>query len=108
MANLRVTLKAEAAAQALAAITGEEPHIIYGPDYARVYWSTDQQARLQAKFARGLDVAASKAMTPTAPGEVRVDYAPIVNPVIARRTAPLAIVVAVGLVGLGFLLGRKL
>jgi hypothetical protein len=91
--NLRV-LKSQGLAFAIKTATGENPTVTEYPDYSELTFDEDQVKRLKTKLR--------DALKPGAPGDVRVDLAPVVVPVVLEKVAPIAII---GIVGI-YLLGR--
>jgi hypothetical protein len=107
MNHFQLTIRAEATAETLAHITGQRPTISYGPDFARLYWTPDQQKQLTSVLVGQIDRAAAGALKPGNPGPIRVEYGPIVNAAMARRAGPPLLAVSLALIGLGWYIGRR-
>jgi hypothetical protein len=95
MANtpLRV-IKSQGTALAIKAATGEMPLVTDYENYTTLSFSPEQIKNLRVKLKSAMNAA---------PGEVRVDFAPIITPVVLEKIAPLALL---GLLGV-YLLGRQ-
>ncbi len=108
--NLSLSIKAEGAAAALKAVTGERPVVSYEPGgYAKLYWDPNQIARLQGKVDQRLTQGVTMALAPAQPpkaGDLVVDWGPVVNPVLMRKALPAAIGLGLGVLAVGFVLGR--
>lgn len=86
-------LKSQGIAFAIKTATGENPIVSDYPDYSELAFDPEQVKRLREKLRGALSAA---------PGDVRVDLAPVVVPVVLEKVAPLAIA---GLLA-AYLLGR--
>jgi hypothetical protein len=93
MSNDMRTLKSQGIAFAIKTATGEQPIISDYPDYSKLSFDPEQVKRLREKL---------KSAISSAPGDVRIDLAPVFVPVALEKLAPFAIA---GLLG-AYLLGR--
>jgi hypothetical protein len=94
MASLDIVGKAEALSLALERAFNVEPSIEYGSNYARIYYQPDRLKKVQAIIY--------KMANDREPGSIRVDWFPIITPIALQKGVPYII----GLVGLGYLLGK--
>lgn len=94
--NVVTRLKAEGIALALEKLTGQEPIIQDNETYYSLYWTNAQQAEiletLNEKFASGGE------------SEIRVEWFPVVRPVVIKKALPYAI----GIFAAGFIIGKIL
>lgn len=86
-------IKSQGLSLAIKAATGESPSVFDYPEYAELSFNPEQVKRLRQKLRSALSAA---------PGDVRIDMAPVVVPVVLEKVAPLAIA---GLLA-AYLLGR--
>lgn len=86
-------LKSQGLSLAIKAATGETPIISDYTDYSELSFDPEQVKRLRQKLHAALSAA---------PGDVRIDLAPVIVPVVLKKIAPLAIA---GMLGI-YLLGR--
>lgn len=95
MASITSISKAQGIGFALQQITGQEPSYAYEPDYVRVYFEPDRLQLVQKKLEQ---------MASSGPGDVRIDWMPIVLPYAVKKAALPVIGVALA----GFILGKML
>lgn len=86
-------IKSQGLALAIKAATGENPTVTDYPDFSELTFDEDQVKRLRQKLKSALSAA---------PGDVRVDLAPVITPVVLEKVIPLAVI---GLLG-AYVLGR--
>lgn len=91
MATLQTAIKGEALAAALERITGERPFVRYVGSTARLSWSTEQLPAVRAWF---------EAQMSREPGDVQIDFLPVVTPYILRKAGPPAILAALATLAL--------
>lgn len=92
--NLVTTAKAQALSIALEQATGERPEVQDMGDHIRVYWNTVDHKSIQSKI--------EKMISKKEPGEIRVEWLPVVTPIAIKKLLPLAL----GLVAVGFVVGK--
>lgn len=93
MASIASIGKAQLVGAALQKITGQEPSYIYNDDHVRVYFEPDRLKSVQKQLAE---------MATSGPGDVRIDWLPIITPIAIKKAAPYAI----GILVAGYLLGK--
>lgn len=86
--------KAQAVALALEQATGQTPHVQENEDHYRIYWTENQYPEIREKI--------EKLISKTEPGEIRVEWMPVITPIALKKAAPYLLL----LVGAGFLLGK--
>jgi len=87
---------AESYAAALEKMVGVPAAVRHVANYSEVYWSRENIPAAQSWLNRQL--------SPGKPGDVRVDFGPVVYPVAARRALPYV----VGLLVAGYVAGKLL
>ena len=92
--QLQTALKTELLSQIVERITGEKPLIEKTETYSHFRFSPGQQIKLRAFLKAQLK--------PQPPGDIRIDAAPVVLPVLVEQAAPYIL----GVAALGFLIGR--
>lgn len=95
MATLQTIAKAQGTGVLLEQLFGVPVAYEYNPDHVRVYYQPDRLKQVQGKIAT---------MASSGPGDVRVDWFPMVSPVVLKQAAPYAI----GLIAAGFIIGKML
>lgn len=93
MANVATIGKAKAIGTALQKITGVEPSYLYEDNFVRIYFQPDRLQAVQTKLAE---------MAASGPSDVRIDWFPIVSPMILKKGLP----VAIGLLVAGYIFGK--
>lgn len=93
MASLESVGKAKTVALLLEQAFGVPVTIEYGEKYSRLYYQPDRLLQMQKKVEK---------MASTAPGDLRIDWLPVIQPYAVKRAAPYVL----GVLALGFLLGR--
>jgi hypothetical protein len=94
MASLQSITKAQGVGLLLKKLTGIDPVYEYGPDYVRIYYHPDKLKLVQKALEK---VSAS------GPGDVRVDWFPMVVPMAIKKAIPFA----AGLLLIGYLIGGR-
>lgn len=94
MPNLQIRIKAEAWQFALLQMTGIEPDIEYKADHARIYWTPAKLQQMQNWLDERMKAEPS--------GDVRIDFAQVVTPVLAKKAIPYGL----GAIGAGILIGK--
>ena len=89
-------LKAEAVALAIEKLTGEKPYISYAPAGTDLYFTPAQVEKIKPVLTALID------KKPTPADRINIHAAPIVAPIILKKAAPFI----VGLVALGYVLGK--
>jgi len=97
MASLITTAKARTIAYAIQQYTGVKPRVVFLDDYAQISFAAEDQKRLSAYLLNELNKKRS-------PGDVRIDYRPVISPVITRKAMPYLL----GAACAGLILGRFL
>lgn len=92
MASIASITKAKAVGLALKNITGVEPEYEYQDNRTRVYYPSSDIPAVRKK----LQSIGSKT------GDVMIDYMPVVAPELAKSVLPYAI----GLIALGYIVGK--
>jgi hypothetical protein len=90
--SIQTVATAESYAVALNALTGTPATAKHALDYSEVYFSDPAKTRAWIEDQ----------LKPGPPGAVRIDFMPVILPVVLKRAVP----VALGLVALGYLLGK--
>lgn len=93
MANVESIAKAKAYGFGLEQFFGVKPDYEYYTDHVRIYYQPDRLKQVQAKI---------NAMAAEGPSDVRIDWVPMVTPQVMKTALPYAL----GLLGIGFLLGK--
>jgi len=93
MASIETVGKAKILGAALQKITGVEPSYLYEENFVRIYFQPDRLRQVQAKLSE---------MATSGPSDVRIDWFPIVSPMLIKKGIP----VAVGLLVAGYLFGK--
>lgn len=93
MASVQSIAKAQGTGLLLEQLFSVPVSYDYQPSHVRVYYQPDRLKQVQGKIAT---------MAAGGPGDVRIDWFPMISPVALKQTAPYAI----GLIAAGFLLGR--
>jgi len=92
--SLTTRLQAEALAFAIETATQEKPYVSYFADgHAELYFDKEQIPRLQS-FVNTL--------IKKAPGNVRINFAPVLIPVILKKILPVMLLLLAG----GYLVGK--
>jgi len=99
MATVALQLKVVAIGQLVKWLTGENPIVEYGEDFANISFSEPQKVILQKWVENQLDTSLT-----AKPGDVRIDFNSILVPVAVKKIAP----VAIGSGAIGFILGKLL
>lgn len=97
MASIQSIAKAKTTGLILKNLLGIEPEYQYFNDYVRLYYSKENLPKVQDRINQ-IAVNSSK------PGDVRIDFVPIVAPAAIKKIAPYAI----GAIVAGYLLGKVL
>lgn len=97
MASIQTIAKAKTTGLILKNLLGIEPEYQYFDNYVRLYYPAENLPKVQDKINQ-IAVNSSK------PGDVRIDFFPIVAPVAIKKVAPYAI----GAIVAGYLLGKML
>jgi hypothetical protein len=95
MSSVTAMLKANALAAVINQLTGANPIITDTGDVQRVSFSPADQVAVRSWLESQMRAA-------MVPGDVRVDYLPIVLPIAIKKALPFVLLVA----GMGFILGR--
>lgn len=95
MASLQAIAKAQASGLALKQMFGVQPDYEYLPDHVKVYYTPDKLLQVQNKIA---------SMSTAAPGEIRIDWVPMVAPLAIKKSLPFAI----GALVAGYIVGKIL
>jgi hypothetical protein len=95
MAAVQVIAKAQGSGLLLEQLFNVPVSYDYQPDHVRVYYQPDHLKQVQARIAT---------MAAGGPGDVRIDWFPMVTPIMLKQAAPYAI----GLLAAGFLIGKML
>lgn len=82
MASIQTAIKGEVVASALERITGERPAVEYIGNIARLSWSREQLPQVRAWFT---------AQMSKDPGDIQIDFAPVVLPYVLKKAGPYAI-----------------
>lgn len=93
MATVQTIAKAQGTGLLLEQLFGVPVSYEYNPDHVRVYYQPDRLKQVQGKV---------QTMASGGPGDVRIEWFPMVSPVVLKTAAPYAI----GLIAAGFILGR--
>lgn len=96
-AALETILKAEGIAAAIQAATGNRPDIVYQDDTANLIF-TETAAKNIRDF---LEVQAAKE------GKIKIAFAPVVVPLLIKKSWPIAAAVIVTLLLTGYIVGRN-
>jgi hypothetical protein len=75
-------------------MTGVEPVYEYGSNYVRIYYHPDRLKEVQKKL---------ELISASGPGDVRVDWFPMIVPMAIKKALP----VAIGLFVLGYAIGGR-
>ncbi len=94
MASLQSIAKAQGVGLLLEKLTGIKPSYIYGNDYVRIYYHPDKLKEVQRKL---------ELISASGPGDVRVDWFPMVVPMAIKKALPFA----AGIFFLGLLIGGR-
>ena len=94
MADFLTNTKAQALAVALEQATGEQPIVQDMGNYIRVYWGETQYPAIRQRI--------EKMISKKEPGNIRVEWIPVVAPIALKKVAPIAL----ALIGAGYLLGK--
>lgn len=97
MASIQTIGKARATGLILKNLLGIEPEYQYFDDYVRLYYTKDNLPKVQDRINQ-IAINSSK------PGDVRIDFVPIVAPAAIKKVAPYAI----GAIVAGYILGKML
>jgi hypothetical protein len=95
MASVQTIAKAQGSGLLLEQLFGIPVSYDYQPNHVRVYYQPDRLKQVQGRVAT---------MAAGGPGDVRIDWFPMVTPVVLKQAAPYA----VGLLAAGFLIGKML
>lgn len=95
MAAVQSITKAKGTGFLLEQLFGVPVAYDYNPDHVRVYYEPDRLKQVQGKVAT---------MAAGGPGDVRIDWFPMVSPVVMKQAAPYAI----GLLVAGIVIGKML
>lgn len=94
--NVVTRLKAEGIALALETITGQQPVIVDNETYYTIYWTYAQQKEILETL--------NEKLTSDGESEIRVEWFPIVRPMVIKKALPYAI----GIFAVGFIVGKIL
>ena len=94
MASLQSITKAQGVGLLLQKMTGIAPSYVYGHDYVRIYYQPDKLKEVQRKL---------ELISASGPGDVRVDWFPMVLPMAIKKALPFA----AGLLLIGYLIGGR-
>lgn len=97
MATVQTIAKAKATGLILKNLLGIEPEYQYFDNYVRLYYSNENLPKVQSRINQ-IAVNSSK------PGDVRIDFMPMVAPVAIKKIVPYAI----GAIAIGYILGKTL
>lgn len=93
MASLATIGKAQGVGLALKTVFGQEPSYLYEDNYVQVYYQPDRLKKVQSKIAQ---------MAAAGPSDVRIDFVPMITPIAIKKALPYA----VGLLAVGYLVGK--
>lgn len=93
MADLAAIGEAKIEGLLLQKLFGVPPSYEYAPDHVRIYYEPDRLKQVQQRV---------NAMATSGPGDVRIDWFPMIQPIVLKQALPYA----VGAVILGYLLGK--
>jgi len=96
MASLQTAIDAQIYQAAIKKITGVDSNIVYENDMAYIRFDREQQRRLNFWINNQIDKKRN-------PGKIKVEFEPVVYPIVLTRTAPLIII----LLGLGYIFGKR-
>lgn len=94
--DITTKLKAEGIAIALEAAVGKKPSVADMGDHIRIYWDKQDYPLIQSKV--------SKMIQKRDPGNIRIEWIPVVAPIAMKKVLP----VAAGLLVVGFIIGKVL
>ena len=97
-ASIDTTIKAEATATAIGAATGQYPQVLYTDDTANIIFTEAQGKAIRDFIEKQL--AAPK-------GKINLELMPVIMPLVLKKALPPAILAAVGLLLIGYHLGKK-
>jgi hypothetical protein len=97
MAGIQTTLKAEAIRAALNGITGTEPKILYAENSARIYWTPEDQKRVQ-NWLETVSRPSGKHQ------DVSIDFAPVILPLALKK----AFIPILALLAAGYIAGKMI
>lgn len=97
MASIQTIAKAKTTGLILKNLLGIEPEYQYFDNYVRLYYSAENLPKVQDKINQ-IAINSSK------PGDVRIDFIPMVQPLAIKKIAPFAI----GAIVTGYILGKVL
>jgi hypothetical protein len=95
MASIQSITKAKGTGFLLEQLFGVPVAYKYNPDNVGIYYEPDRLKQVQSKIA---------AMASSGPGDVRVEWFPMVTPIVIKKTIPYAI----GLIVAGMLIDRAI
>ena len=90
--SLQTIATAEAYAAAINSLTGTPATVVHKANYSEVSFSNP----------RATEAWIEEQLKPGEPGDVRLNFMPVVLPVVLKRAVP----VALGLLAVGYLLGK--
>lgn len=97
MASIQAITKAKATGLVLKSLFGIEPKYQYFDDYVRIFYSNEDLPTVHAKVNQ---IAAGSKK----PGDIRIEFIPIVAPIAIKKVLPYAI----GAIVAGYILGKTL
>ena len=93
MAEIKTIAKAKAMGVFLERLFGEPVSYLYEDKFVTVYYEPDRLKRVQDKIGQ---------LATKAPGDVRLNWVPMVTPYALKKAVPYAI----GLLAVGYLVGK--
>lgn len=97
MASIQTIAKAKTTGLILKNLLGIEPEYQYFDSYVKIYYSKENLPKVQDRINQ---IAANSSK----PGDVRIDFLPMVAPMALKKVAPFAI----GAIVTGYILGKIL
>ncbi len=98
MANIQAITKAKSIGEILKAFTGIEPEYIYYDDYVSIYYKKSDIPIIHEKINKAIQSTSGKK------SDIKIDYLPLISPLIIKKVMPFAIALLVT----GYLLGKKI
>lgn len=93
MAALESIAEARIEGALLSKLFGVAPSYEYNPDHVRIYYQPDRLKQVQDRVNQ---------MATSGPGDVRIDWFPMIQPIVLKQALPYAI----GAIALGYFLGK--
>lgn len=97
MASIQSIAKAQAYGLGLQTVTGVEPQYDYQAKFTRVYYDASHLPAARKSIAKMI-------AAPTGDDDIKIDWLPLIAPTAAKAVVPAAI----GLLLIGYLVGKKL